>query len=357
MASTVANPPKERVRHAGHPADNVYFDLAIALLGAIFAFGLYLDGWAHNHGMVDQSFFTPWHAALYGSFALTGVCLVGSHFYNTMRGYAWDKALPRGYMPALIAVFLFAIGGLADLGWHISFGIEEDTEALLSPSHLLLAVSIFTILASPFAAIWQRNGQPKNWLNYLPLLLSAAMILSIISFFSQFVGLMEFTQLLIGRRPSEHWWRDSVSIAAVLLNTGVMAGLILFMLRRWTLPFGSVSLMLVINAALMIWMNEDNRLEYVYFGGAMLLSGLLIDGLIFWLKPSPEKILANRIIGAAIPFIVALSLMGALQFYGMAMVERGIWWKIHMWLGTPVLSGILGLFLSYLVFPPAIPQD
>ena len=171
--STVVNQAKSPIRREGCPADSWLFDISIAILGVILVFGLYLDGWAHNHGMVDDSFFTIWHAALYGSFGLLGISLVGSHFYNTMRGYAWTKALPRGYMPAVIAVFFFALGGLADMGWHIAFGIETDTEALLSPSHLLLAVSIFFLFSAPFSAAWQRKGQPKAWYEYLPILLSA----------------------------------------------------------------------------------------------------------------------------------------------------------------------------------------
>jgi hypothetical protein len=357
MASTVINPPKTKIRKAGHPGDNLYFDIAIAVLGAIFSFGLYLDGWAHNHGMADQSFFTPWHAALYGSFILSGLALLGSHLYNTTRGYAWDKALPRGYMPALIAIFAFAIGGIADMGWHIAFGIEVNTEALLSPSHLLLAVSIFTILCAPFSAAWQRAGQPKTWLNYLPLLLSAAMILSIITFFTQFVALAEVTQLLMGRRPGETWWVNSVSIAAIMFNTGTMAGLFLLMLKRWRLPFGAITFILLINNLLMVWMNVRNDMEYLVFGGAFLLAGLLLDSLILWLKPSPEKTFTNRIIGALIPLIVSFALLAALQFYSIQTSERGIWWTIHMWMGVPVISAILGLFLSYLVFPPAIPQE
>src|SRR4029077_1895831 len=35
------------------------FDGLVAVLSAVFIGGLYLDGWAHVHGHVDQSFFTP----------------------------------------------------------------------------------------------------------------------------------------------------------------------------------------------------------------------------------------------------------------------------------------------------------
>src|SRR2546426_11492837 len=44
------------------------FDWTIVALSGVFVSGLFLDGWAHAHGRVDQSFFTPWHAVFYGGF-------------------------------------------------------------------------------------------------------------------------------------------------------------------------------------------------------------------------------------------------------------------------------------------------
>jgi hypothetical protein len=38
------------------------FDWVMMSLSLLFLGGLYLDGWAHNHGRVDDSFFTIWHA-------------------------------------------------------------------------------------------------------------------------------------------------------------------------------------------------------------------------------------------------------------------------------------------------------
>jgi hypothetical protein len=55
--------------------------------------GIFLDGWAHEHGKVDTSFFTVWHALLYsGYLALTAV-LVAALVLNQRAGYTWRMAL------------------------------------------------------------------------------------------------------------------------------------------------------------------------------------------------------------------------------------------------------------------------
>ena len=38
------------------------FDFIAVLLTLWYMGGLFIDGWAHNHGLTDVTFFTPWHA-------------------------------------------------------------------------------------------------------------------------------------------------------------------------------------------------------------------------------------------------------------------------------------------------------
>ena len=57
------------------PASSLGFDWLMAVLAALIMAGVIQDGWAHAHGLVDQSFFTPWHAILYGCMALSGIVL------------------------------------------------------------------------------------------------------------------------------------------------------------------------------------------------------------------------------------------------------------------------------------------
>src|SRR5215471_11898276 len=77
-----------------YPADSPRFDFVYAILTGVFAFGLFLDGWAHNHGKVDNTFFTPWHAVLYSAFFLNGLVLGIVLLLNHRRGRSWLTALP-----------------------------------------------------------------------------------------------------------------------------------------------------------------------------------------------------------------------------------------------------------------------
>ena len=110
------------------------FDWTMTILSAVFVGGLFLDGWAHTHGRVDETFFTPWHAALYSGFLATALFLWGGLVWGVRRGHRWAAALPDGYGLSLLGVALWFVGGPFDFAWHAVFGFEVNVEALMSPA-------------------------------------------------------------------------------------------------------------------------------------------------------------------------------------------------------------------------------
>lgn len=171
-----------------YPVGSSRFDWALAGLSAWMVGGLYLDGWAHRHGKVDDVFLTPWHAILYSGVLVTFIFLLFNQARNMSRGHTLRRSLPRGYLLSLVGVTLFLLGGTLDFLWHTLFGIEVDLETLLSPTHLLLATSGVLMISGPMRATWARlsRDEARGWKRLGPLALSAALILSIVTFFTQF---------------------------------------------------------------------------------------------------------------------------------------------------------------------------
>src|SRR5258706_14732380 len=77
-----------RVRKSERPVDSLAFDSL--MVGALYWFviGFYVDGWAHNHGQADATFFTPWHAMLYSGVLVVGTVLVITQLRNMSKGYS-----------------------------------------------------------------------------------------------------------------------------------------------------------------------------------------------------------------------------------------------------------------------------
>lgn len=349
---------QRRPRAVRRPADSLRFDLLSAVLGFAFIFGLYIDGWAHNSGRVDNTFFTPWHGVLYGSYAAGAGVLVLTQFRNVLKGYTWVHAVPRGYTLSLFGVMLFAVGGVGDLLWHEAFGFEQSFNALYSPTHLLLATGGLLMVTGPIRAAWQRPDTAQNWRarwwTLLPALIAVISAYSVLTFFVQPEHLLGLPHILAGRQPSGYNTTSLANIfgvTATLITSLLALCTLLVLLRRWTLPVGSAALMFTINAALMFWLRSPDTLAYweAYIG--MALVGVGVDVLLVILRPSATRPAALRLFMALVPFAIAL-----VTLLGISMPE-GLWWEIHLWLGVPFMAGAAGFLLSFIVVPPAQPHE
>jgi hypothetical protein len=334
---------------APRPPDSLAYDWAVALLGFWFLGGLFLDGWAHHHIPELESFFTPWHAVFYSGFLAVAAFLMASAIRNRGQGYSWRQAVPRGYEHAVLGVLIFLAGGLGDMVWHELFGVEADIEALLSPTHLILALGGTLMVSGPLGAGWQRQRSPQElphgWVTLLPQLLSVTFVLSFWSFMTQFAHPLVDTWAAAGYRPPAPRGitilRQALGVTGFLLQTGILMGPVLLIMQRWRLPFGSLGLVFALNATLMSFMHDQYR-----FIPAAAAAGLGADLLIYWLKPTVVRPRALRVFACTVP-------IGYYACYYLVLaVTQGIGWSVHLWTGSIVLSGVVGLLLSYLLVPP-----
>ncbi len=324
-------------------------DHLIAVLSLWYTGGLFLDGWAHNHlGSELETFFTPWHGVFYGGFLAVTLALLGHAWRHRKPGRPWWGALPRGYDLSLLGAGLFALGGLGDLVWHTLFGIEADVEALLSPTHLLLAVGMGLVVSGPLRAAWHR--EPRNPADLWPALLSATLTFSLITFMTQFAHPIAHPwaaySTFLAHGPGEALFAQAMGVSDLLLQAGVMGAFALLLLVRWRLPFGALSLLLGLNALGMSFMDDEYRLV-----PAAAAAGLLGDLLVRRLRPGRDRVRALRLFAFALPAVYTLALFGALA------LTDYVWWSVHLWLGAVAMTGLAGWLLSLLAAPPASAPD
>ena len=161
---------------------------------------------------------------------------------------------------------------------------------------------------------------------------------------------------LAGTRSSNNYAESKDAVNSVLISTAIYSGLVLLMIRRWKVPFGAMTVLFAVNDALMVWLYLGRNIEFVWVA-AFALSGLVVDILIWWLKPSGENPTAIRVIATVMPFVTTLLSLGVVHWMGESRNGFGLWWEIHMWLGVPILAALAGLLLSFVAFPPAIPAQ
>ena len=360
------------------PPSSVRFDWIMVLVTIWGIGGLFLDGWAHAHFPQLETFFTPWHAVLYsGYLAITTTLVVKiisnrklavpgdwasgatpslvTPIRNNARGFRWLEAVPAGYGLSLLGVGIFAVSGVADFTWHLFFGIERSVDALLSPTHLGLALGGGLAVTGPLRAAWHRKdgADAGSWRQLGPAIISLLTTLSLLTFFTEYASPFVNpwpiypASFLVGFGPA-------IGITDILLQTGLLMSFVLLALRRWRLPMGVFTLIFTLNTGLMAVFSPE---VVVYLLPCALLGGLAADLLYKQLQPSEERRESIRLFAFAVPAILYLFYFLNLAIIGPLRFQSGISWSVHFWAGSIVLAGITGFLLSYVMFPPLTPME
>ncbi|MBP7114258.1 MAG: hypothetical protein KBA40_02275 [Candidatus Peribacteraceae bacterium] len=317
---------------------------AVTLTCFWFLSGLFIDGWAHIHRPELESFFTPWHAVFYSGYAATALTLLLIIWLARKRqGGTFMESIPHGFGYALIGAAVFAIGGVGDMAWHELFGVEANIEALLSPTHLVLAVSMGLMLSTGLR-VWCKTTPPigvPNFLTQLPMLLSGAMTLSLIWFMTNFSHfIIPRASSLPPEDPIVADMSQNIAITGYLFHIAVITGVILFIARRARIATGGFTTIFTLSILEMALMRDG--LAFVPAGFA---TGVLADILARRLHPFELHRREVRMFAFIIPaaFFTAYFLTLSLT--------SGIWWTVHLWTGSIVMSGLTGLLVSFLVLP------
>jgi hypothetical protein len=316
-------------------------DLVTALLGIWFGVGLMIDAWAHTNLSSElETFFTPWHAVFYSGFAVVSGWIIWQVWRNVRAGRQGLAAVPDGYLAGLVAIPAFAAFGFADMMWHTLLGIETTIDILFSPSHLGLIVTMLLIITTPVRSAWNAPdvGPAPTLGRLLPALMGLAFATTLVSLFLSYgdalqyssAGVVEAFSNLDGRGPSA----DRLATALVVTNVVTLAP-VLFLARRWRLPFGSITIMYAL-AALMP--GAQTQFENAPILIAFVAGGLVADLLNRWLRPSAERRYAYWSL-----YIGVASATGG----GLPTVPE-------LWTGAPIIAGLLGLALGALFLPNAV---
>lgn len=332
---------KEKKRAYTRPfAASLRFDYIATILSIWLIGGVYLDGWAHNSIPQLESFFTPWHGVLYSGFGALAGFLTYNLIKNVRQGYPTRYALPVGYNISMLGVLIFLSGGIGDGVGHTLFGIEKGIEGLISPTHLQLALGGLLMLTGPIRSIWQR-ASVSGWRGLFPLIISMTLVLGVLNFFTFYANAVGQSWLVSTTLTGNVQNILARGVASVLLQTALLMGSLLLLIRYWQLPVGAVfTLVSVSTIGVCLMTNQWSLIPMALV--AAVVSELLFVGL----KPSATRPGAFRIFAFALPVAYFTCFFLTIQ------ILKGISWTFYIWSGSIVLAGVAGLLLSYLVLTP-----
>ncbi|MBA2944015.1 hypothetical protein HZF08_37725 [Paenibacillus sp. CGMCC 1.16610] len=309
------------------------------VMGMWLIVGLFIDGFAHNHGAVE-TFFTPWHAILYSGYLACAIWILIITYQNKIKAHhaTWAASIPTGYRLGVAGVIIFFVGGIGDMLWHTIFGIEKNIEALLSPTHLILLTGALMILTSPYRAmsVAEKDVSP-SFRRLLPALTSVALTFAVMAFFLMYAW--SFRQNLWMAREE-----DAVAKAVVdfLVTTMLLVLPIMLVMRRWKLPFGTVTYFFVFEAVLMAVLDGFSHYGSIVI---LLISGIIGDLLLKSIKEKKAGAWQYRGVFFLLPVLI-----WSLYFTDLRLFHT-LDWSPELWGGTIFICGLCSMGLSMLTAP------
>jgi hypothetical protein len=296
---------------------------AIALFGTWMLIGLFVDGWAHGANK-PETFFSPWHGILY------------SGFVAAVLWFAWDGRRRDGDTNvdrlAQVGLGVFVVGAVGDGVWHQVFGIEVDIEALLSPTHLALMVGGALMVTAPFRVGWRWLPERPSFRQFFPTLASATLVTSLVLFFLMYLTASNPIAQSAGADEDGQGW----GIASVLIRTALMLAPTLLILRRWTPPAGSFTLLFSVTALALAGLDG---FEAIALAAPFVVGGVAADVIVARGLGGERR---SQVVGLAVPMVCWLS------YFAIHAAIWGVHWPAEIWTGAVVLAALTGFGLALL---------
>ncbi len=308
------------------------FDAVVVLLTAALLFGAYLTAYAfviQQNEVVEPAGNIGQGIVVGAWLATTGVLFAA--FARGLRvGKPWHNALPDGYVGSLTAALTFGAAWIVDNAFRssnpASGGVGLD--ALFTPPRLVLIAATAVMVSGPLRAAARRGETTAG----ISTLVSAALLLSVLTFATQFIHPLIDPYSLRGYRYTPigdlKWLGENIGVASILAQALILAGTGLLLNSGFKLRPGSMTLVFAINGLFVM----ISKLQFEYMP-VMIATGVAADVWIAYSARRPGRPSASlcAVIGGT--FVVAYMIE--------IFLKAGTSWGNSLWAGTIVATTMM----------------
>ncbi|MQY30465.1 hypothetical protein [Nocardia aurantia] len=287
----------------------------------------------------------PWPVVVGGAYLLVALWLLILAAAVRRAGRPVGAAIPAGYRGTLAALPVIPVCLAAEVLWRSRFGTETGLGTLFEPGHVGLVAATFVLVTAPLRSAAARiaAGRPVPLRHLWPALLAAGTAAALALLCLGYANAATYPAATIVDLLSEP---DSPAArflaAALVISAAVLLLPLLYLARRWRIPFGAATLAMTPSVAVSAATGGGNLSVLV----ALLIAAVVVDLLALCLDPGAARPLAYRgfATGAAF-FTWSLYIGVACAAAGRVPATPG------MWIGAPFAAAALAWLLAVLMLP------
>ncbi len=317
---------------AGTAADWGYVALSAGLIA-----GGYFDAWINRHLLVR----TWEHALPQAAWAAITIYLGVWAFVSFRRDHDLRTAVPEGYGLAVVGCAVFLAGIVINVWWATAFATDFGVPAIFRPPNLMEIGAAALIVSGPL-----RASVVRGELMAAPTaVLSAALLLAAVTFFSQFDDPYIDQYAASPPPPTSqfdlfNYKEEILGAVGLMMQAAAVTGVILWTLRQTRLPTGSITLMITV--AGFAAATQQGRYEVVLVAAAV---GLISEIALIVARPRADRDLSMLLFAVAVGSLLS---GGYLLYLGLG---PGTWWPPDMIYGSIVACALVSALISYVIFP------
>lgn len=349
-----------------------FYDPIVLVLGLWCLAGLLIDAFAHIAGSVDDTFFTPWHAvwysgsAAYGAYIIYAIMPDGGMRQLVSQPFKTLKGIDSHHKPGVYGIVVFAVSGFGDLIWHETLGVEENTDILLSPTHIGLFVGLIMSVTAPVWSAWAKASSGRNGLRSQALIvfgLGAAWTVSLlmIRYANLWIAPLQNYCYSPGNAFCGHQYYNEAletGLQSLFLQAALTSVVLALFLKRWRPERGAMFLLFMFHAV-GVWVYSEFDARLLWMGVTLAL--LAEIGTLAYKKAGPHVYIS---LAAASQVVVLLlfSLADAARLTNTRYWVEGVnihvvpfGWSVHSTFGAIVVCALIGWITGVVAMSPAVP--
>jgi len=349
-----------------------FYDPIVLVLGLWCLAGLFIDAFAHIAGSVDDTFFTPWHAvwysgsAAYGAYIVYAIVPEGGMRQLVSEPFKTVNGIESHHKPGVYGIVVFAVSGFGDLIWHETLGVEENTDILLSPTHIGLFVGLIMSVTAPVWSAWAKASSGRNGLRSQALIvfgLGAAWTVSLL--------MIRYANLWIA--PLQNYCYSPVNsfcgnpsyntaleigLQSLFLQAALTSVVVALFLKRWRPERGAVFLLFMFHAV-GVWVYSEFDAQLLWMGVTLAL--LAEIGMLAY-KKIGAHVYISLVAASQVVVLLVFSLADAARLTNTRYWIEGVnlhvvpfGWSVHSTFGAIVVCALIGWITSVVAMSPAVP--
>jgi len=232
--------------------------------------------------------------------------------------------------------------------------------ALLSPTHQLIGFGLILVLTSPIRAALLATPRPATFSQQLPLLIATASFFELIHWGTNYIFLSgaerTYAPLPLPASSPEALTATTLAfshqgggLTAFMLQSLIMMGITLYLVRNFTLRPGSLTLLYVVGNGFIAVALSTSWVQACAPIAASIAAGIVAD--LFLIHFGALR--TNRLRYGIFAFTVPVVYHAVVLIY-IALFLGGTWWHPIFTFGALLYTGIFAYLLSLVAFPSAL---